>query len=188
MKKLIIFIIILFFYQKTFSQDTASLTKHWVRYSDCSIYYFNNINYNGILLDGKKIYKQFPIISNAIYKITNLRIDSCNFIIVDSSIVIEFENKFSSLSKNNDTILDRKCDDIQKYFRQYLAFIFQDKHYLLAGFTILDKNELNKIISSRWFYFEHHKYFSCKQFYILYNIENKIIDKILYKDPINEFK
>ena len=179
----------LFICQKSFLQDTAFLKKHWLKYSDCSIYNFNNINYNGILLDGKKIYKEFSILSNAIYKITDLRIDSSNFIIIDSSIVIEFEKKITSISITNDTLLNGKCKDLQKYFRQYLAFNFQDKNYLLAGFTILDNNELNNIISSRWFYFEHHKYFSCKQFYVLYDIGNKIIDKILYKYPIiNDFK
>ncbi len=206
MKKSFFFGIILAFFclfnsisPLVFSQS-VQLQKWWEKQADAKVHFYNNDDFWGILLDGRKF--SFPnqqLVFVKLEYLTHFSVDSSAFEVdTDTSIVWEFEKLLKDTIERNAELLSfppkmKLCH----YIRQYIKFTYNHKDYLLVTFTQLDSIEqmyerkldkMNSLIYSRNLVSYHYRWSLYDyQFVVLYEIGSREM-QFVYIETKSNFK
>jgi hypothetical protein len=176
--------------------NQEAIKKHWEMQPNACVHYFNNNQFTGLLLDATKWQFAKYYLTQLISSMTNFIIDTNSFDVCHDTLVIwAFESVFKDTLAKNDTLITFPSEtNINFYYRQYVRFCVDRRDYLFVGFHTTDNltsdgektyyrhqdsfrvdlDELEMLISSRIFRFEHYKWaLADYQFFILYDIELK---------------
>lgn len=169
--------------------------RHWETYENCCVFEIDTGVFRGVFLDSKQLRNNdnfFTDIVDAFFQTdssSNVLYDFCP---TKSEIDSGFK-KICFTLKNDSVIKEYPCLQNPDFFCQYVGLLYNNKKMLIISFQrndIKHKNkktnqkrfELFKMIYSRIFFFKSidSQIISCDSFWMLYDMDNDRIIKLLY--------
>lgn len=169
--------------------------KHWESYENCCIYEIDTGVFKGVFLDGKQLGKNdvfFVNITCAFFQIDSGCNTVCDYFCPTSSELDSICAKTCVLFKSGAVLKDFPCFKKPDFFCQYIGVLHNNRKMLLISFQRNKSTNSNKKISQKRFELFKLIYsricfvmpldsqtVSCDSFWMLYDIGNDYIVKIL---------